>query len=67
MPSPSLHPNGVLYLCVRLSSDLAARLRRTRVTLPIDGRSTAVTVGERVFLSLKTKDRAAAKARFVET
>ena len=66
MPSPSLHPNGVFYLCVRVPSDLVAKLRRTRVTLPVGGRSTAVAVGERVFLSLKTKDRAAAKARFVE-
>ena len=67
MPSPTIHPNGVFYLCIRVPNDLATKLRRTRVTLPVGGRSTTVTVGERVFLSLRTRDPGAAKARFMET
>ncbi len=64
MPRPFAHHTGTFFLNVRVPSELAPRMRATRVTLA----DALVTVGvtDKVFLSLRTKDAALARTRFVE-
>ena len=64
MPSPVLFANGVWHLNIRVPKDLAAKLRGTTVTLPVAGKTLATRVGDKVVLSLRTRDPKEAKARF---
>ena len=66
MPRPFAHHTGTFFLNVRVPSDLAPRMRATRVTLPVADALVTVGVTDKVFLSLRTKDAALARARFVE-
>lgn len=66
MSRPVALASGVYHLNVRVPKDLAAKVRGSRVILPIDGRQVAAKVGDKVFVSLRTKDAAVAKTRFAE-
>ena len=66
MPRPFAHRTGVFFLDVRVPSDLAPKMRSTRITLPVAGAPATVGVADKVFLSLKTKDATVARTRFVE-
>ena len=62
MPSPVLFANGVWHLNIRVPTELAATLRGT--TVPVAGRTVVAKVGDKVVLSLRTRDAKEAKARF---
>src|ERR1700753_4137401 len=64
MPGPVLFANGTYHLNVRVRGALAAPLRGTKVTLPVDGREVVVTTGDKVIVSLRTKDKSEARKRF---
>ena len=66
MARPTAFATGIYHLNVRVPSDLAAKARGTRVTLPVGDTPTTVKVGDKVIVSLRTKDVATAKARFAE-
>ncbi|VVB42553.1 hypothetical protein RHAL1_00248 [Beijerinckiaceae bacterium RH AL1] len=56
-------PSGIPQLNVRVPSDIVARIKGTKIYLPLDGAVVAVTASDKVFLSLRTKDAATARAR----
>ena len=65
MPGPvALGAHRVFHLNVRVPKDLAAKLRGAAVTLPVDGGDVTVKIGDKVVVSLRTKDRVQAKLRF---
>ena len=65
MPGPvALGTHQVFHLNVRVPKDLAGRLRGAVVTLPVEGRDVTVKIGDKVVVSLRTKDRREAKLRF---
>ncbi len=66
MPRPFEHKTGVFFLNVRVPSDLVAKARAMRISLPVEDRLVTIVVTDKVFLSLKTKDAALARTRFVE-
>ena len=66
MPGPFQHVSGVFFLNAKVPKDLAEKARSTHVMLPLDGRLLTVKVGDKVFLSLRTKDPAMARKRFAE-
>lgn len=55
--------DGIAYLNVRVPTDLADRVRGTRVTLPVDGRDVEIKITDKVSISLRTKDRKTAHKR----
>ena len=66
MPRPIALAHGVYHLNIRVPSDLADKAKGTVVTLPIEEARATVRVGDKVIVSLRTKDPAVAKARFAE-
>ena len=64
MARPIAFATGVFHLNIRVPSDLAAVARGSHVTLPVGDTPTTVKVGDKVIVSLRTKDVATAKARF---
>ena len=64
-PRPFAHKTGVFFLNVRVPSDLAGKVRATRIRLPVEDRLVTIAVTDKVFLSLKTKDPTLARTRFV--
>ena len=65
MPGPvALGAHRVFHLNVRVPKDLAAKLRGAALTLPVDGDDVTVKIGDKVVVSLRTKDRREAKLRF---
>ena len=55
--------DGTAYLNVRVPTDIVDRVRGTRVTLPVDGRTVDTKITDKVSLSLRTKDRRTAHKR----
>lgn len=66
MPRAVALGSGVYHLNIRVPSDLAEKAKGTTVTLPVEGRATTVRIGDKVIVSLRTKDPAIAKLRFAE-
>jgi len=64
VPSPSRRAT-CSPLNVRVPGDLVAKLRGSSVTLPIDGRDVTVRIGDKVLVSLRTKDAKEARRRFI--
>ena len=64
MPSPVAFASGVYRLNICVPCDLTDKVRGTPVTLPIDGFPASVEIGDKVVVSLRTKDVKAAKSRF---
>lgn len=65
MAQPFIDPKtGMAYLRQRTPRDLLARLKGTKLTLPVgEGSETAVTIGEFVKCSLQTKDHRIGRSR----
>ena len=66
MPGPFQHSSGTFFLNARVPSDLIAKTRSTRVSLPVGDATATVAVTGKVFLSLPTKDPAVARTRFAD-
>jgi len=67
MAHPWKHPGtGIYYLRNRTPLDLLPKVKGRTVTLPIDDQTARVRVGAQVKVSLRTKEIAAAKMRFVK-
>ena len=64
MPRPFLHKTGVFFLNVRVPGDLVAKVRWTRVALPVGEKLVTISITEKVFLSLQTKEPNLARTRF---
>ena len=65
MPGPvALAPSNVFRLNVRVPGDLVARLRGSRVLLPVADETGSAKIGDKVIVSLRTKDPKLARARF---
>ena len=58
MPRPVALGHGVYHLNIRVPSDLAGKAKGTTVTLPVEGRPTTVRIGDKVVVSLRTRDPA---------
>ena len=67
MPRPFAHKTGVFFLNARVPTDLARRLRGSRVILPVGDALATVSVTDKIFLSLRTKDPNVARERFAAT
>ena len=66
MPGPvALGTHQVFHLNVRVPADLAAKLRGIRATLPVAESAVSTKIGDKVIVSLRTKDPRLARARFV--
>ncbi len=55
--------DGTAYLNVRVPTDIAARVRGTRIKLPVDGRNVDTKITDKVSISLRTKDTKTAHKR----
>ena len=66
MPGPFQHSSGTFFLNSRVPSDLVGKARSSRVSLPVGDATATVAVTTKVFLSLRTKDPAVARARFAD-
>lgn len=64
MPGPIELGNGVFHLNIRVPKDLVTIARGAKIALPVGDRSLTVTIGDKVIVSLRTKDRALARERF---
>ncbi len=64
MPRPFATKSGSFYLNVRVPNQLRDLARGRRVTLPVGDSHATVTLTEKVFVSLRTKDPETAKSRF---
>ena len=51
------------YLRVSVPSDIAARVRNTRINIPVDGKQRRILVKQHVKTSLRTKDAKEAKRK----
>ena len=66
MPRPIALGNGVYHLNIRVPFDLVGKARGTTVTLPVEGKPSTVRIGDKVIISLRTRDPVEAKTRFAE-
>ena len=64
MPRPFKHKTGVFFLNVRVPGDLLPGLRGRSVSLPVGDQLVTVSLTQKVFLSLRTKDANQARERF---
>lgn len=64
MPRPFATKSGSFYLNVKVPKALRDTARGRSVTLPVADRHATVTITDKVFLSLRTKDPETAKVRF---
>jgi integrase len=64
MPRPFATKSGSFYLNVKVPKALRETARGRSVTLPIADAHATVTISDKVFVSLRTKDPDTAKARF---
>ena len=60
VPGPVALATGVYHLNIRVPSDLAGKVKGTVVILPIEDLRATVCVGDKVVVSLRTKDPAVA-------
>ena len=58
--------SGIFHLNARVPADLAAKARGNHITLPVGKKSTTVKIGDKVIVSLRTRDVDLAKMRFTE-
>lgn len=61
---PTLRPSGVFQLNVRVPADLLKVVVGTPISLPVGAESAIVRASDKVMLSLRTKDRREARARY---
>ena len=66
MPHPVALRNGVYHLNVRVPADVAAQVKGSRITLPIDCKGIVVGIRDKVIVSLRTKDPRLAMDRFAQ-
>ena len=66
MPRPIALQNGVYRSNVRVPADIAIKVRGTRIVLPVNGKASAIEAGDKVIVSVRTKDARLAKDRFAE-
>ncbi len=66
MPRPIKLASGFYHLNVRVPSDLAAKVRGAVFRLPLDGMIVPIKASDKIIMSLRTKDPAAAKERFAK-
>ena len=64
MPGPITRSSGVFQLNVRVPADLMTVVPGTRFTLPVGSAAATVKASDKVMLSLRTKDRREARARY---
>lgn len=64
MSRPFTTKQGSYYLNVKVPKALRAQAKGRRVSLPVAGEQHSVMIGEKVVLSLRTKDPETAKTRF---
>lgn len=64
MSRPFTTKQGSYYLNVKVPKALRTRAKGRRVSLPVAGEQHSVMIGEKVVLSLRTKDPETAKTRF---
>ena len=64
MPRPFATKSGSYYLNVKVPKALRAAARGLRVTLPVADEQVAVSVTDKVYMSLRTKEAKVAKVRF---
>jgi len=64
MPRPFTTKSGSYYLNVKVPLALRELARGQRVSLPVAGEQCSVVIGDKVFLSLRTKEARVAKERF---
>lgn len=64
MSRPFTTKQGSYYLNVKVPKALRAQAKGLRVSLPVAGEQHSVVIGEKVVLSLRTKDPETAKTRF---